>query len=271
MIKEFLEYQQKVKNLSARTISEYGKELRVFVGWAQNEGLRWSTLTKEDVDAFIMNQHDEGMKPATIKKRVTVVRNLLQWAVREKLLTENVAKYCQSPKNVQALPKTADVAKLDEYLSTPVKTPQSARIHLLVALMMETGLRLSEVLNLKWSDLEGGVRTVRVLGKGGKERITFYGDRTQKAFETADLRCEHVVEFTSERQCRRELTNEVGDYVEGIHPHMLRHTFATAMINKGANLKDIGTLMGHAHTTTTEIYTRVAVPRLKFSYEHYHI
>lgn len=262
MINEYLEYQAKVKNLSARTVNEYRKELKVFVGWATKYKLRWSTLTKEDVDAFVMSQHDEGMKPTTIKKRITVVRNLLQWATNEGMLSENVAKYVQSPKNRPSLPKTANVEKLDEYLSTPVRNDQSARIHVMVALMLESGLRLSEALAVRWEDLNQHDRSIKVRGKGGKERIAFFGQRTFDALALMGYQGETILNFSSERQCRRELTEEVGDYVEGIHPHMLRHTFATAMVNNGAPLKDISVLMGHTHAATTEIYTRVAVPRL---------
>lgn len=269
MIPEYLEYQAKVKNLSARTVNEYRKDLKVFVSWAAAQQLRWSTLTKSDIDRYVMSQHDAGMKPATIKKRITAVRMLLQWAYREQILPQNVAQYVQSPKNAANLPTTAEVEQIDAYLSTPVTSERSARIHALAAIILESGLRLTEVLHLKWRDLEGGVRTIKVRGKGGKERITFYGDRTQRALAELEYKGENVFNFSSERECRREMTEEMGQYIEGVHPHMLRHTFATAMVNNGANLKDISTLMGHAHTTTTEVYTRVAEKHLSKSYEQF--
>lgn len=270
MIPEYLEYQAKVKNLSARTVNEYRKDLKVFVSWAAAQQLRWSTLTKADIDRYVMSQHDAGMTPATIKKRITAVRMLLQWAYRVQILPENVAQYVQSPKNDANLPTTAEVEQIDAYLSTPVTSERSARIHALAAIILESGLRLTEALHLKWRDLEGGTRTIKVRGKGGKERITIYGDRTQRALAELEYKSDLVFNFSSERECRREMTEEMAQYIPGVHPHMLRHTFATALVNNGANLKDISTLMGHAHTTTTEVYTRVAAKHLSKSYEQFH-
>lgn len=269
MIQSYLEYQEKVKNLSPRTCGEYRKDLGVFCAWLESRGRKLTEVTKATVDAYLMDEHERGMQPETIKKRLSAVRNFYQWAKHEGIVSENPAWFCQSPKRVEKLPKTADVAQLDKYLGTPIFDDQSARVHLLVALLMETGLRLTEALSIRRCDIDMSSRCIVIFGKGRKERVVFYGERTARMLQGMPPMGDHVLEFSSERQLRRELTDEVGVYVDGVHPHMLRHTFATALLNNGIALKDLSVLMGHAHVTTTERYARVALVRQHAEYSRY--
>lgn len=269
MIHSFLEYQEKVKNLSPRTCGEYRKDLGVFCTWLQQRGRKLTEVNKSTVDAYLMDEHDRGMEPVTIKKRLTAVRMFYQWAAHEGIVSENPARFCQSPKRVEKLPKTADVGQLDKYLRTPIFGAQSARVHLLVALLMETGLRLTEALSIRRRDIDQNSNSITVYGKGRKERVVFFGARTARMLEGCPAMGDHLLEFSSERELRRELADEVGGYVNGVHPHMLRHTFACALINNGMALKDVSVLMGHAHVTTTERYARVALQRQHSEYKRY--
>lgn len=269
MIRSFLEYQEKVKNLTPRTCGEYRKDLGVFVTWLQQRGRKLTDVNKSTVDAYLMDEHDRGMQPETIKKRLTAVRMFYQWAKHEGLVTDNPAWFCQSPKRVEKLPKTASVTQLDNYLSTPIFDDRSGRIHLLVALLMETGLRLTEALSIRPCDIDFKSRCVVIYGKGRKERYVFFGHRTARFLQGLSPMGGHLLEFSSERELRRELTDEVGSFCPGIHPHMLRHTFATALLNNGMALKDVSVMMGHAHVTTTERYARVALIRQQTEYSKY--
>lgn len=269
MIKAYLEYQEKVKNLSVRTRQEYRKDLKVWAAWLKLRHLNLRQVTKAQIDAYLMDEHERGMKPETIKKRLTAVRVFYEWAWREGYTKENPARWCQSPKGEQRLPKTASVAQLDAYLNSPIQSLRSERVHLLVALLLETGLRLSEALNVRWRDIDSEQQTIHVVGKGRKERVVFYGHRLSALLDRCVPMGDHILTWRSDRRLREDLRNEVGDYVEGIHPHMLRHTYATALLNQGCPLKDVSVLMGHAHVTTTERYTRVATERLQTQYNNY--
>lgn len=269
MIKAYLEYSEKVKNLSNRTVNEYRKELRGWKEWLEHRGLSLKEVTKSTVDAFVMDEHERGMKPETIKKRVTAIRSFYQWTKREGITTENPARWCQSPKSERPMPKVASVAALDEYLRQPVETERAERVHLLVAILLETGVRLSEALGIRWYDIDTELQRIKVYGKGRKERFVYYGNRTKRELSMTQVISPYVLNFTGERELRRELSDEVSEYVEGIHPHMLRHTFATALLNKGCPLKDVSELMGHAHVATTERYTHVAHQHISEQYKQY--
>ena len=269
MIYTFIEFQKKVKNLSTRTVTEYQKELRVFTDWLQARNCELRNVTKAQVDAFVMDEHDRGMKATTIKKRISVVRSFYAWAVHEGYVKDNPARFCQSPKGEKRLPRVAEVEAIDAYLRTPIRSSRSARVHLICSLLLETGLRLREAMGLKWSDINREQHMIVVTGKGRKERVAFYGKRTAEWLDRTQGMGDFVVPYASERRLREDLVNEVGGYVEGIHPHMLRHTYATALLNKGCALKDVSVLMGHAHVSTTEIYTRVATERLRSQYATY--
>lgn len=271
MIQAYLKYQRGVKNLTPRTLQEYRKELRMFATWAKERRFEIKSMTKARIDAFLMDEHERGMRPETIKKRLTAVRMFYQWAWHEGLISENPARFCQSPKGEQRLPKTANVGMIDSYLRTPIRSEKSARVHTVVALLLETGLRVGEAMSVTWDEVDMEQHTITVWGKGRKERIVFFGRRTAEILSAAPRHSQYVLPYTSDRRLREEMSDEVGRYVEGIHPHMLRHTFATALLNNGCPLKDVSVLMGHAHVTTTERYARVAVDRLQTQYTNYQI
>lgn len=269
MIQTYLQYQEKVKNLTPRTCGEYRKDLGVFCTWLERRGRKLTEVTKSTVDAYLMDEHDRGMQPETIKKRLTAVRMFYQWAWHEGIVKENPARFCQPPKREEKLPRTADVRQLDKYLATPITSARSARVHLLVSLLLETGLRLTEALGIQWDDINQDRRSIYVYGKGRKQRVVFYGERTRHFLDACVVMGDHLLTFQSERRLREELSDEVGEYVPGIHPHMLRHTFATALLNHGMALKDVSVLMGHAHESTTERYARIALDRQQSEYSRH--
>ena len=142
MIQEFLNYQAINKGLSQPTLDGYKKDLKVFVKYAQAHGLRWSTINREDIDNYVREEVERGMKPRTIKKRVEVVRLLFTFANHKGLLTDKPARFTQVPKASEDLPKAADDEQLMMYLSRPALTRQSYIIHAITALILETGMRI---------------------------------------------------------------------------------------------------------------------------------
>lgn len=265
MIQEFLEYQAKNKGLSEQTIAGYAKDLRNFVRWAGAQGLRWSTLTAASMDAYVMAEHERGMQPRTIRRRVAVVRLLLKWARHRGIMDNAAAAYTQSPKIRRELPKACSMTEIRAYLDTPALTRNSLLQHIIVGLIAETGMRIGEVLSLRGEDIRTEERAIWVRGKGGKDRYVYYGDYTARWAGAMSKRVGEIFDMTDE-QCRYMMYAEVGPTVHHVHPHAIRHAFATEMLNNGMPLKELSTLMGHDHVTTTEIYAKMTNARTRAIY-----
>lgn len=270
MVNEFLEYQRKVKGLSAGTCEEYRKDLRAWIAFAKSKGLTWSRTSKHDVDDWTRAMVEDGLKPRTIKKRVAVLRCIYRWMVHEGMLEVNPATYCQTPKVAETLPQTVEVIDVERYLNAPVTSVNDRMMKLLTALLLESGLRISEALDLRWSDVNLERRSIRIKGKGGKERFAFFGERTVKQLSRVSrMGGECKVFEWSDIDARYLMYETLGRYCKGVHPHLLRHTFASTMVSKGMPIKQLSVLMGHKHVETTEIYTHVSVENLRANYERF--
>lgn len=257
MIKEFCEYQRKVRGLAPRTCEEYEKSLKAFATWARPMGLRWSTITKQDIDKYIMQMTDWKLAASTIKGRVTALRTFFVYLVNDGKLTHNPAKWCQTPKRPEHLPQPAKVDKIDDYLATPAKNRKDAQMHMLTAILLETGLRISEALQLVPADFDFAEQSIMVMGKGNKMRKVFFGQRTLRQLSQYSWRgAQRIFEDMTDEHARWLMYDFLGSYCPGIHPHQLRHTFACEQLNKGMSLTSLATLMGHTNIHTTEIYAR---------------
>lgn len=270
MITKFIEYEKQVRALSPRTCEEYEKELRAFAAWARPQGLRWSTISKHDIDAHVCELHERKLMPRTIRRRITAIRSFYRWMRNEGYLETNPAQYCQSPKPAYRLPQSANVDDIDKYLQSPAMNVVDATTHCAVAIMLETGMRLSELLNLHTEDFTKSNHSIRITGKGNKERIVYYSQRTANALNTYK-RDAHGAIFAgiTDVAMRFAIYRYCGQYAKRIHPHMLRHTFAMTMLNNGMDIKTLAQLLGHASTTATEIYARATQPRVKSMYNKF--
>lgn len=270
MIQEFLTYQRDIKGLSELTIQAYKKDLEDFVRFARIRGLKWSTMTKQDVDAYHWELKGERlMKPTSINRHLCSIRALSTWAQHEGILPYNFAQYVQSERTSQPLPQGVAREKVLEYLDKPANTERAKLIHLLTALLIDTGCRLGEVISLRIEDFDA--RTVKVRGKGGKERIVYFTERTVKAMQPF-IKCPnmpYLLPQYAQWTYREYFYDEMRTVGLHTHPHALRHTFATEMLNRGADLKVVSTLLGHSSVKTTERYARVANPTAREQYERY--
>lgn len=258
MIQEFLEYQCNVKGLAAQTLQGYEKELRQWTAWARPQGLRWSNISKQDIDRWTADQGKRGLKPRTIRRRVEVLRLLFTWAEHEGLLTSNPARFCQTPKAAKTLPAVADTEKVFEYIDSTPSTGQGVIVRTMAAIFIETGIRIGELQELRLSDIDIDARTMSIHGKGAKERVVFFGKRTEKLLRRWYIGRGEQLFPGEQRYYRQAMAEEMSSHCGRMHPHLLRHTFATMQLNNGMPLKEVGHLLGHEHVTTTEIYAHVA-------------
>lgn len=267
MIKEYLEYLKEVRGLSPCTIEAYGCDLRAWVGYAMPRGLRWSTITERDVDGWLTSMSQEGTSARTRNRRLSALRGLLGWASHKGLLSSNAARFCQSAKTADSLPQGLDLEGIDKYLTERPLTTKSNIVALIVALMVDSGLRIGEVLSLRWEDIDCRRQSIRVCGKGRKERLVLYGERVRSELGAwmpgASGRL--LPEYDA-RTYRAMIEDDLFPYVGKMHPHQLRHTFATAMVNRGMPHQSLAMLMGHSKTETTEQYARVAMSTIQKQY-----
>lgn len=272
MIQEFLDYQKSVRGLSENTLRAYKSDLADFVAFAKEKTLRWSTLTEQNIDEWLTEMAHHGVTARTRNRRLSALRSLLTWAHHKGMLSENAARYCQSAKTDKQLPQTIDTAAIDKFLRERTPSVKSNVVALMVSIMLEAGLRLQEVIDLQAQDIDTEAHSIRVKGKGGKERIVFYGERTAKELETIlPAPKGRIFPTWNTRTYRRDITAQLYTFTGPMHPHMLRHTYATQLLNNGMPMETLSTLMGHSKIETTQIYAKVATETAKAQYEQFKI
>lgn len=257
MIEEFVTYLRTNKGYSEGTCTEYRKDLSSWVDYLRNSaGIgRWSEVTRQDVERYVADLVNAGYKPATIKRRVSVIRQAYQFAWLQGWQAENPAKYVSTPKVAETTPRTLDV---DAIRATVHDNSVELETRALIAIMCESGMRLSEVRNLKCEDIDLQAGTALVCGKGNKQRTCYLGATSVELLAEIGKRSGRLF-TTCERETRRNVHNALERHAAGGYttPHALRHTFATTMLANGAELTTLSTMMGHSSVRTTERYVHL--------------
>lgn len=267
MIKEYLTYIETVRGLSANTIEGYRKDLREFVRYAADRGLRWSTLQERDVDGWLSEQAQAGISPRTRNRRLSALRGLLNWAHHKGMLTQNAARFCQQAKKPDSLPKPTDLSAIDRYLGERQPGTAANIAALQIALMVESGLRISEAIMLTMEDIDTTRKSIRVRGKGNKDRYTFYGARVERELMPLMGGKGRLFPAWSTQFYRSNIEDQLRPFTGAITPHQLRHTFATSQLNAGMPISTLSMMLGHKSVETTQVYTRVAVDTARSQYQ----
>jgi integrase/recombinase XerC len=300
-IRAFLAFLQFNRNLSPHTLRAYGADLDQFIeSVAARQGRRPSAVTVAhfDTDAvrgFLGELHDRGHSRASTARRLAAVRSFARYLVREELLAEDPTTLVGAPRRDQTLPAHLPVNEIIRLLDAPDgSTVAGRRDRAVLELFYASGLRLSELVDLDLADVTLAGRIVRVRGKGGKERLVPFNHATADALRAmmADpapsprartavdrhRRARHPLfrNLRGGRLTTRSVDRIVRRYVReaaiarGISPHALRHTFATHLLQAGADLRAIQELLGHARLSTTQRYTHLDVDRLMAVYRQAH-
>lgn len=264
MIYTFIQYLSINRGLSENTTKAYEEGLKKFATWMNSNqpGTRWSTVKKEQIDSYVSSLVKDGYKPATIKQHISALRTFYKTCMALGMMKENPAKYVSTPKKGADLPKvierTAIAAALND--SNTDKETKAA-----IAIIYETGLRLQELLDLRPSNIDAVSQSIKIAGKGRKERTIYYGDLCKQYG-----RYWHGAQHTP-REVRHAVFNALRPYsnAEQLSPHALRHTYATTLLNNGMSITAISKLMGHEHQETTEIYAKLATSSTRDLYEQY--
>ncbi len=276
-VDKFLFFLKSELNYSELTIKSYQLDLTDFFGYVESKKINYLTITNQDVRGYLKYLDSCNLKNSTISRRISTLRTFYNYLVDENIVENNVFHNVKNPKLEKKLPNYLNYNEMEELLeSIDISTTEGLKRRLLIEMFYSTGCRVSEMINVKISDIDFTNKTIRIMGKGSKERIVYFGDYANKYLEAylSKVNCDKYL-FTSKKG-EKLTVNEVEQIVKDIMkhisikthvtPHTLRHTFATHLLNNGADIRTVQELMGHAYLSTTGIYTHVSSDRLKDIY-----
>ena len=277
------------KGLSENTVQSYRLDLTALCDWLDKNDLSLETLDAVDLQGFLGERLDKGYKATSTARMLSAMRKLFQYLYREKYRVDDPSAVLSSPKLPSRLPKYLTEQQVSDLLNTPdVDVPLELRDKAMLELLYATGLRVTELVSLTIENMSVQQGVVRVIGKGNKERIVPMGEEAAYWVRQFMLYGRPVllngqssdVVFPSQRaqqMTRQTFWHRVKHYAiladidaDELSPHVLRHAFATHLVNHGADLRVVQMLLGHTDLSTTQIYTHVAKERLKRLHERFH-
>jgi integrase/recombinase XerC len=277
----FLRYLAAEKNASPHTLKSYGNDLRQFETFLAAERLTPSDLTPRHVRAFLVALHGRGLDPASVGRKLAAVRSWLRFLVRRGVLERNPAREVRGPRLPRKLVSFLPVDEAHDLMEAGPRPAASRRDAAILELLYASGLRVSELTGLDLDDVDRVARTVRVLGKGRKERIVPFGSKAARALDAwLARRGTAAGPLFPGRRGRRISPRAVYGIVRvsarragitrPVSPHTLRHSFATHLLDGGADLRVIQELLGHSRLSTTQRYTHVGAEHLLKVYDAAH-
>ena len=294
MILLFLEYIERERNFSQHTRVSYTRDLDQFQAFLQEQYpdalLRPAVIDQDVVRAFLALLLDSGMAKKSVVRKISALRSFFKFSVRKKLIAANPMSNVVTPKLERRLPQFLDEHAVEQLMELPDRSgPSGLRDAAILELLYSTGMRRGELIGLRESDFDFAARTVKVLGKGNKERILPFGEKAESALrEYRSVRKELLGSDRGNATDAFFLTSKgkplypsgVNDVVKKYFskvseirqksPHVLRHSFATHMLDRGADIFAVKELLGHESLSTTQVYTHVTSERLKKVYQQAH-
>ena len=278
-IVKYLEYLDKELNFSKNTIDSYRKDLADFFCFVNRQGIDYLSINRYDVREYLKYLDELKLKNSTIARRISAIRSFYNYLLSMGIISNNIFNSIRNPKLEKKLPNYLSYEELGDILdSIDISTPTGIRNRLLIEMFYATGCRVSELINIKMSDINFTNKSIRIMGKGSKERIVYYGDYAQiylNMYLETEFNKDSKYLFLNDKKDAMSVQDVeviiryiVKDLALKTHvtPHTLRHTFATHLLNNGADIKCVQELLWHASLNTTGIYTHVSNERLKEVY-----
>ncbi len=294
-IKTYLGYLEKERNYSPHTVVAYAGDLRRFKAFLEQRFVssRWdlNTIDQRIIRGFLGDLLERGLARRSIARALACLKSFFRYLHRTHMIDGNPAANIVAPRLPRQLPHYLDEKSAEALMERPDRgTPEGRRDAAILELFYSTGMRLSELVGLNIGDLDDAQQTVKVRGKGAKDRIIPYGRAARKALrQYLSSRADIVREGTAIRDPQAVFLTSTGrrvhpkgvnlvvrKYLEQVSeiqkksPHLLRHTFATHLLNRGADLRAVKELLGHESLSTTQVYTHVSTDRLKKMYAQAH-
>ena len=276
-VDNFLHYLKEEVNYSNYTIKNYQLDLTDFFKYLESHKISYLNIKNEDVRNYLKYLDSCNLKNTTISRRISALRTFYNYLLEKNLIKSNIFLNVKNPKLEKKLPNYLNYTEIEELLaSIDISTYEGLEKRLLIEMFYSTGCRVGEMVNVKISDIDFYNKTIKVMGKGSKERIVYFGDYASKYLndylKNKDKKGYLFTNKDGEKLTIEEVERIVKDIMKHISikthvtPHTLRHTFATHLLNNGADIRTVQELLGHANLSTTGIYTHVSSDRLKDVY-----
>jgi integrase/recombinase XerD len=288
MIDAYLDHLRVERRLADHTLESYARDLVALAEYAAGAGCPVDALDRAALEAFVREQRNTGLSPRSVARRVAAVRGFYRFLVLDRRLSRNPADDLRPPRAWPALPKFLTLEAVDTLIAQPdVSTPLGLRDRAMIELLYATGVRVSELVSVRTADLHLADHYMTCIGKGSKERLIPIGEQASDWIRKYQTGARH--ELLKGRASPRLFHNARGgplsrvgfwkilkNHARGanlpptISPHVLRHSFATHLLERGADLRAIQMMLGHADVSTTQIYTHVLEARLRTVYDRFH-
>lgn len=284
-VQRYLDYLRIERQLSSHTVMNYQRQLTAIIELLIAQDIKsWQDVDSGVVRYILMKSRQTGLSSRSIALRLSSLRGFCNFLLKQNELVINPAVSVSAPKLNKHLPKNIDAEQLDSMLNNPSKEPIDLRDLAMMELMYSAGLRLSEMQQLNLSDVNSRVRELKVLGKGNKERLLPYGKHASHAIQNW-CAVRHLFNpkddalFVSQLgnrisvraiQQRMDIWGKRSGLHSQLHPHKLRHSFATQMLESSSDLRAVQELLGHANLSTTQIYTHLDFQHLADVYDAAH-
>ncbi len=274
IIAQYLEYLELEKGLSQNTIDAYRRDLSDFSQGVDDI----HTIDRNYINSYVRKLRERKLAPSSVIRKVATLRGFFKWATSAEIIDKNPASTLEQPKTPQRLPKVVSIKEIEEMLHNNL-TPLE---HVIMELLYSCGLRVSELVNLKINDIDLSSKYVRCFGKGSKERIIPIGEMAKNIIKQYLPERELIIKKFN-LNTKQLLISEKGRFItrqdvynfihaqgkiihKNISPHTLRHSFATHLLENGADLRVVQELLGHSDVSTTQLYTHISKKRLKDVY-----
>jgi integrase/recombinase XerC len=277
----FLAHLAVERRMSANTLDGYRRDLTALAAWAQAQGADVVALHAEQLRAFVAAEHRRGLSPKSLQRRLSACRSFYAWLLKHGRIAASPAAAIRAPKAPRKLPQVLDPDEAKALVEVPTDVPLGLRDRALLELFYSSGLRLSELCALRWRDLDLDEGLVTVLGKGSKQRSVPVGSHARAAlaaWRDAQKPVREAPVFPGRNgpitpravQLRlRQLAQRQGLF-KRVHPHLLRHSFASHVLESSGDLRGVQELLGHADIATTQIYTHLDFQHLAKVYDAAH-
>jgi integrase/recombinase XerD len=289
LIAAFLDYLTVERGLSRNTIMSYQEDLNYYMDYLETKGIdALSRTTNNDITNFMLSQKDKGLAANSVARRLAAIKAFYRFLVRERILKADPSSLIDSPKLWKKIPDALSVNEVTALLEQPnIRQQQGIRDKAILEALYATGMRVSEAANLKNDNVNLRVGFLRCIGKGNKERVIPLGKKAVNSLQRylAVARPKLLKGRSSEylflnrfgkKISRQSLWKLIKRYArqagikKPIRPHILRHSFATHLLERGADLRSVQEMLGHSNISTTQIYTHINKERLKSIHRMFH-
>lgn len=287
-LRAFLEYLRVEKGLASNSVLSYRRDLTGFFEYAERRELKLRAVIREDIRRYMRTLYERHLAPRSVARNLVSLRNFFRFLAKEGVIEEDPTSEIEAPRLGMALPKYLHAAEVECLLAQPdASAPLGMRDRAMLETLYATGMRVSELIGLHWEDFEINLGVVRCRGKGSKERLIPVGKSALQALESYVRKARSVLAkgksnpylFLNNRGGGLSrvafwmLIRKYGQRAKiatPLTPHVLRHSFATHLLERGADLRSIQLMLGHSDISTTQIYTHVVKERLKQVYQEHH-